>query len=565
MSIERWRVVRAGVGAFLASLTLVACEEFKPPHNTAVGAGGGDAGIPDPGEVDEIGADDVLDGAVAAEEPEAVQSDGGVAADAPRNPLSFARATPRYVFVANPRARTVAVIDPLSRKVQHASCPGTPSLLAASEYDDVAVAFEPESGVGCVLRVQEGAVTSSELRLVADANTLTFSADARFALAYHDRRLDAQDAPRFSQDVSVVALKEAPRSLDVTVGIGPSEVVFAEKEPRAFVVSAAGVSTIDLSLLSAASAAAPGVPAEAPVRARAPARSFGSAERLTVANVRVAQRGTRALTFEPEGNSLYVLDLGAEGPARLIDLSAWARGPALAQAGSRAIDRLRIADAAIEADGANAWLALRGEQTLLRVPLAPPVDLALVERISVPGQASDRLTLTNEQPGALFVSARSTGDGRARLVSLAAPTSTQEVLLPAATEKMVGTRDLALLHGGPEFVGYSLVRASDGASLFFQSEREPLATAALAKLGVTAFALAPTAEQSGALHLVYAPDLSTEVFALDGAPLSVGFCSAIERAFVQETHSDGRLSFIDLANGQKQTLTGFLISARVQE
>jgi hypothetical protein len=561
MTIESPRVRRAGVGAFLASLALLACEDFKPPHNASADAG--DTDILDPDELDEVDRDDVEDGDGDAEAPDSAPPDGGIGGEAPRNPLSFVRATPRYVFVANPRGRTLAVINPLSRRTEHVSCPGTPSLVAASEYDDVAIAFEPESGVGCLLRVQEGAVTSSALRLVLHTNTLTFSPDAGFALAYHDQRLDALDAPRFSQDVSVVALKETRSSVDVTVGIGPAEVVFAEKPPRAFVVSAGGVSALDLSLLSAGSAATPGAPAKAPARGRAPARSFGGREQLTVDNVRVAQQGTRALSFESEGYLLHVLDLGVEEPARTIDLSAWARGPALAQAGSRPIDRLRIADAAIEADGAHAWLALRGEQTLLRVPLTAPTDLALIERISISGQASDRLTLTREEPQALFVSAR--GDGRARLLSLAAAANAREVLLPAAPQTVVDTEDLALLHGGPEFLGYSLVRASDGASLFYQSEHEPLATAALPKLRVTAFALLPTAQESGALHLVHAPDLRTDVFVLDGAPLSIGFCSGIDRAFVQEAHSDGRLSFIDLTNGQKQTLTGFLIPTRVQE
>lgn len=535
-------------GVVLAGLA--ACDDFDPPHPkaastadaaTARDAAASDAGVEGPSA--DASADAALDAAPPAD-----------AAPPPRNPLAFARAGSRYVFVANPRERSVAIIDASSQRIQHAGCGFAPQLVAASARDDIAIALDSEGKRACVLRVGSERVTTAEVAVVEHANSVVFAPDAPFAIAYHDQRLDAAGARVLAQAVSVIALGDEVKAANVAAGLSPREVIFADAN-RVLVTSDGGISSIPLE------AAARGE------HASAPARSFDLATRLTAKNIRVDRRASRALAFETEGDVLHVIDLASDGSARKIALGPWGLTDADAD-DAGVIDRLRIADAQIEAGGSHAWIALRGEQTLLRVSLTS--DAAEIERVSLLGQPTDRLTLLGSEPEQLFVTALAAADGRSTLIRLDDERRTVRLLLAAAGDELVvaerGEVAAVVQRKAAEgFTGYSLVDARDGSATLRQTESSPdlfeLSSAAHASV----FAFPKSAHDAAALYLTRFESAATREIELAADPLAVGFCSGAERAFVQLAHPDGRLLLVDVAQEGTRSVTGFLIPSRGQE
>jgi hypothetical protein len=211
----------------LVCLLANACDGFKPPTSAATStpAAGSSANMP---------------GASAGAGSDAGRTlarDAGAAATAavlPRNPIAFATGSPHYVFVPNPRDRSVAVIDARSQQIRQAPCGKHPSLVAASQNADVALALDPAAESGCVVRADTARLQINQVALVPDANAIVFSADAGFAIAYHDDRFDAPDARIRAQAVSVIALSgDEPNALSIAVGLRPHDVIFAGEPLRA--------------------------------------------------------------------------------------------------------------------------------------------------------------------------------------------------------------------------------------------------------------------------------------------------------------------------------------------
>jgi hypothetical protein len=71
-----------------------------------------------------------------------------------------------------------------------------------------------------------------------------------------------------------------------------------------------------------------------------------------------------------------------------------------------------------------------------------------------------------------------------------------------------------------------------------------------------------------ALHGVYLarfPELSTKLVTLASPTLSAALVPAAAIGFVAQSHPEGRITFLDLANGAPRTITGFELSAQVIE
>lgn len=71
------------------------------------------------------------------------------------------------------------------------------------------------------------------------------------------------------------------------------------------------------------------------------------------------------------------------------------------------------------------------------------------------------------------------------------------------------------------------------------------------------------AGQEHAAYLAQLPQLQVDRIRLASPPLSTGIAPAAGMAFVAQEHAEGRLTFINLADGTARTLTGFELGARV--
>ncbi|MGE3668593.1 MAG: YncE family protein [Polyangiaceae bacterium] len=65
------------------------------------------------------------------------------------------------------------------------------------------------------------------------------------------------------------------------------------------------------------------------------------------------------------------------------------------------------------------------------------------------------------------------------------------------------------------------------------------------------------------VYLVQIPSLQVDYFTLASPPLAAGMVAGARRGFVAQEHPEGRVTFIDLDNGEPRTLTGFELGAKV--
>src|SRR5690606_2911244 len=98
-----------------------------------------------------------------------------------------------------------------------------------------------------LLRVTDEGITSRTIKTAAQANSLAFSADGRYAIAWADAR-KAANAPRTEgfQDLTVMDLTTGDSTI-LAVGYRPVAVGFADGAPRAHAVTQDGVAIVELS------------------------------------------------------------------------------------------------------------------------------------------------------------------------------------------------------------------------------------------------------------------------------------------------------------------------------
>jgi hypothetical protein len=66
-----------------------------------------------------------------------------------------------------------------------------------------------------------------------------------------------------------------------------------------------------------------------------------------------------------------------------------------------------------------------------------------------------------------------------------------------------------------------------------------------------------------ATYLVRMPQLQVDAFKLASPPLATGIAQAAGIGYIAQEHPEGRITFINLAEGKARTLTGFELGAKV--
>ena len=67
------------------------------------------------------------------------------------------------------------------------------------------------------------------------------------------------------------------------------------------------------------------------------------------------------------------------------------------------------------------------------------------------------------------------------------------------------------------------------------------------------------------VYLVHLDNLDENFLSLSSPPLAAGMVPRAGRAFVAQAHPEGRITFLDLADGSSRTLTGFELAAQIVE
>lgn len=504
--------------------------------------------------------------------------DAGSAVDVPLPPeveetrsFELPQAGARYVYVANPRRDSVAVIDSRTLAIQTVEAGDAPTYLVTVPGRDEAIVVNANSNTATILRTAEGRTRTAQVPVVPGANAVAVAPGGRRAIAFLDTSRPNGGIPAGSfQDVSVLFLDEGmERSLQLSVGFRPLSVTFSRDGARAFVITEDGVSILDLGALtmptivpnvSLDDVAVPGVDGGV---GDAGVRGAGA---MLARDVSITPDGRYALARVEGSSVLRLVDLD-DRSARTLDVGA------------------AVTDLDLAPDGTFALAVLRERAEVVRIPLPQ-------------GFTSPETLRTTRLTGELVGSVTIAPDGSRALGYTTAAATERAVEIPLAGEgapvvlrlrKTVravafspDSRSALLVHGAaagsPTEPGIDLeaqIDRSYGYSLYDVNAR-------FIKLQLTAADPGPSAiTPDGAYAFVLLRDdrntrgpvavaqrISLRSFvvhdiALGSPPQSVGAVPDTQRVFVGQEHPEGRITFVDWNTGALQSVTGFELNARV--
>ncbi len=449
-------------------------------------------------------------------------------------------ATGHYVWVANPKSGRVAFVDAQTLQVKTVEAGNAPTYLASvpGQVDDTTLVLNVLSNDATLLRASGAGITTKTMKVAPLANSLAFSSDGHFAIAWGDaRKVPAAAKTQGFQDLTVLDLTTGAATV-LAVGYRPVAVGFAAGAPSAYAVTQDGIAIVDL-------ASAPRV-----------------AKNVAISDTPTEDPGSRDVSVTPSGGVALIrrdgspditavaLDTGTRttitlpGPVTDLDLT---------DAGDRAVAVVRSTSqvavlpipGVLTSPATFTTVTVTGE-TIGSVSLAPGGNKGLLYTNASEAERITILDLATQPPPFRTVRLYSPV-----LAVFSAPDARHSVILHAATT-------------GAD--------ASPGAFSLL-----PVAAALPAKIVATLApptAVAVTSDRAivaerddranvFGVYLARMPQLMVERYPLASPPIAVGVVEGAKRAFVAQQHPDGRLTFIDLDTGVARTLTGFELSSRV--
>jgi hypothetical protein len=550
-------VMIAGAGALLAGCSGgLGDAESSRPGDARGGADGG-AGNPGNGNNPPGPGGGQTPGTPGPAEPPVLPPEMEV-----RQDFEVPRGGARFVYVANRRRDSVAVIDSTGLAIRTVVVGDAPGSLATIEGQDVALVINAGTRDVSVLRTDgaTGATAVSRVPVVGGANRISVGRQGRHAVVWYDSSVPgatATGAGGSFQEVSLITLAPgADKGFDLTVGFRPADVVFAEDGSAAFVVSEDGISMLRFAAITG--------PTVAPFVRFPDAGAGGAAAR----DVSVTPDGRYAVARREGGAQVMLLDLGAAAGA--------ANAVTSVDLGSA------VTDLDVAPSGAFALAVLRADNAYVRLPI--PGGFAA-------GAAPTKRVLAGEVIGSAALS----GDGTSAVLYTTAAEPPVERLvvvkldsdaappLPVPLKKAV--RSVAIAPDGRTAVvvhskapgnsqdagldveaqidrsyGYSIVNLATGFPKLQLTSAE-----------VTSLALTP--DGSRAFVLVKNPRLVQRIalgsfivddFPLGSPPVSLAVLSdSVKRVFVSQDHPEGRISFINWESGVVESVTGFELNGRI--
>ena len=527
-------------GWIAISLALVGCNESggSPLRKADAGAGGG-ANQQAPG-VDAASAPDAASAADAGKPPPPPEMEE-------RRTFESPRAGARYVYVANPRRDSVAVIDSTTLAIRSVQAGDTPSYLQTVPGKDLALVINVGSHDVTILRTEAGATRTSTVPVVAGVNALAVAPDGKHVVAWYDSPARTGGAPPGSfQDVSVITLGEKDESVGLTVGFRPSEVAFASDGSAAFVVTEDGVSVIRFADLRGP-AVAPLVP-------------VGDAAD-TAQDVSVTPDGRFALSRTEGATTIRLVDLTTRA-STTVDLAS------------------AVTDLDLSPGGDFALAVLREAGTVVRLPLPGGfTDAAQRRSFAVEGGVGSAVITPDGKTAILYTTA--TPLERLVLLDLEAQTIRPVRLKKGVRAVAVApdSRTALVVHtktpGDPRDPSLDVETAidrSNGYSVIdlgnafakLQLVPAPVGDLAITPDATRAFVL--LRDDAASIRVAQRITLANFIvddFPLGSPPLAIAALPDSKRMFVSQVHPEGRISFIHWETGAVESVTGFELNGRI--
>jgi YVTN family beta-propeller protein len=466
-----------------------------------------------------------------------------------RRSFETPRAGARYVYVANPRRDTVAVIDSTNLATRSIQVGDTPTYLQTLPGKDVALVINVGSRDVSILRTEANGTRTSTVPVVPGVNALSVAPDGRHVVAWFqspNRPGGAGGPPGSFQDVSLITLGEKDEAVGLTVGFRPSDVAFAADGSAAFVITEDGVSVLRFADIRGP-ALAPLVPvgdaadtaldvSVTPDGKYALSRKEGSAQ------IRLVDLATRTTTTADLGSAVTDLDLSPGGDFALAVLRETGTVVRLALPGGFTDPTQRQLFAAVGGIG-SATITPDGKTAILYTTASPIERLVLLD-LTAQGSRPVRLkkgvravAVAPDSRTALIVHTKDPGDPRDATIDV-------ETAIDRSH-------------------GYSVV---DLASAFakLQLTSAPVGELAITPDATRAFVL--LRDDAASIRVAQRIALASFIvddFALGSPPLAIAALADSKRMFVSQVHPEGRISFIHWETGAVESVTGFELNGRI--
>jgi hypothetical protein len=350
--------------------------------------------------------------------------------------------------------------------------------------------------------------------------------------------VSAPDPTQGFQDIAVIDVTGAHPPTILAVGYRPVKVAFSGDGARAFAVTQDGISVVDLT------GPAPAVKANYAVD---DADAGTGAE-----DVSITADGAYALVRRDGSNVI-----------RIVTLAGGARTSVVLPAAAT--------DLTLAPDGTFALAVLRDTSTVAVLPI-PGI-------VSSPASFG-AITVAGETVGRAIVNQ---GSKSALLFTTAAPIDHLTVLelgaVPGYRVINLHAPVLAVFPSDDARFAVVLHQVDPTATVRGAFSVVPIADDLPAKIvGVPAepnsVAIAPTSDRAliairndslstYGFYLAKMPSLEVDPFVVASPPIAAGIAASAGRGYIAQDYADGRITFVKLATGDAQTITGFELGARV--
>jgi hypothetical protein len=469
----------------------------------------------------------------------------------------------RYIYVPMTAQDELARIDGQTLAVTSTQVGLRPKVLATIPGSDGAVVLDTHNGTATIVRpaVSSEGDTKRVLATLVNLNRVDVDPSGRYAVVWFDLSKHLQGGTLGTvgsfQDVTVIALMPGvERAVNLTVGFRPRDVQFDAAGTRAYVITADGVSVIDLGY---ATTHGPSIVPPIPVA------DFIAQE---TAEVDILPSGQYAAVRQVGESALRVVSVGATNPGASWSLTL--PSPAT--------------DIDLAPDGTRVYAVSREAQELAIVDI--PGDIgnpSAVSRVSLAGHSVGSFVLSADGRRALMFT-NATADERITKIELAQPgfpittwplkKSVRAVgLSPTGTTAIVINAKMA---GDPgtatttdEYVdrsyGYTLLDLASGFGKLQITPVDP-GSFAYAPDGSKAYVALDGGNAVTATRALQVVTTQTGVVItkqLGSPPTAVGILPGADEAFVSQRHPLGRVTFVDLTTDAVRTVTGFDLNGNI--
>ena len=497
----------------------------------------------------------------AAFDPSSGQGAGGASGAPPIAPekevqveVEVPRAGARFVYAANTKRDTVAVIDSTNLSIRTAEVGDKPSFLATVPGQDIAMVINAGSSDLSIVRTTVAGSMVTTVPVGSGSNRISVAPNGAYAIAWYDSRLDGGigGATGSFQDITLVRLTATgDSSLPLTVGFRPNGVAFSSDGTSAFVVTEDGVSIVRFAQITMATVL-PLVP-------------LGPVSAQGATDVSITPDGKFALARKDGSGLVSLVDL-ATGVATSVDLGS------------------PVTDLDLSPNGTMAIAVMRetGKMVTFPLPLGFTSEAARVVQTFTDEKVGSAVVAPNGAFALLYTTVGNVE--RALVASVDGTVPARAVLLRKAVRAVTISPDSAtamVLHekvaGDPlasgidvdakidRSFGYSVVKLASGFAKLQLTDVDP-GPMAIVPDSSRAFLLLRDDKRD--LRLTQQVDLNSLVvsdYVMGSPPLSLAVLSGSSKVFVSQVHPSGRLSFIDWTKGTVESVTGFELNGGIKE